>query len=154
MHTQGVEEYEGLDGDQVWLVRSECLGCGLRVGCEVRPTEARGLVDRLTWTDEARYRLERMPPYVAPLVQREVEEYGRSKDHMVITLALMAQARGGEEVSWDPEAEQRMANVPAPVRAMARVELERTAIEKGLSRVTVSVMEEVRARYFGFAGRR
>lgn len=154
MHTQGVEEREGADGDPAWLVRSECLGCGLRLGCEARPAEALLLVDRLIWTDEARHRLERMPPYVAPLVQREIEEYGRAKEQRVITLALMAQARNGEEVSWDSEAEQRLANVPASVRAMAKVELERTAIMQGLSRVTVSVMEEVKARYFGFAGRR
>jgi hypothetical protein len=52
-------------------------------------------------------------------------------------------------VVWDAEAERRLANVPAPVRAMARVELERTAAERGELRVTVALMEEVKARYFG-----
>jgi hypothetical protein len=32
---------------------------------------------------------------------------------------------------------------------MARVELERTALDKGHAHVTVALMEEVKARYFG-----
>jgi len=44
--------------------------------------------------------------------------------------------------------------VPAAVRAMARQELERTALEKGEPRVTVGMMQEVKGRYFGmFASR-
>jgi hypothetical protein len=66
-------------------------------------------------------------------------------------MALMAQARQGGVVAWEPEAEQRLVNVPGPVRAMAKLELERTAIERGLSQVTVALMEEVKARYFGMA---
>ena len=63
----------------------------------------------------------------------------------------MNQARQGGQVDWEPEAERRLENVPAPVRAMARIELERTAAERGVSRVTVSLMDEVKARYFGMA---
>ncbi|MES4784513.1 MAG: hypothetical protein C4294_00260, partial [Nitrospiraceae bacterium] len=43
----------------------------------------------------------------------------------------------------------RLEKIPAPVRAMARIELERTALDKGFSHVTVALMEEVKARYFG-----
>jgi hypothetical protein len=63
----------------------------------------------------------------------------------------MEQAKTGDVVSWDPEAEQRLANVPAAVRVMARIELERTAVDRGANRVTVKIMEEVKARYFGMA---
>ncbi|RMH06538.1 MAG: hypothetical protein D6704_07200, partial [Nitrospirae bacterium] len=48
-------------------------------------------------------------------------------------------------------AEKRLRNVPPAVRAMARTELERTALKRGLSTVTVSLMEEVKTRYFGIA---
>jgi hypothetical protein len=34
---------------------------------------------------------------------------------------------------------------------MARLELERTAAERGQACVTVALMEEVKARYFGMA---
>jgi hypothetical protein len=37
------------------------------------------------------------------------------------------------------------------VRAMARIELERTAADRGDTRITVALMEEVKARYFGMA---
>jgi len=151
MHTQGVDEcVEGAES-AAWLVRSECVGCGLSVGCEGTQDETLALVDRLTWTDDARHALDRMPPYVALLVKQEVEEYGRSKGQRVVTTTVMAQAKQGGAVMWEPDAEQRLANVPGPVRAMARLELERTAVERGLAQVTVALMEEVKARYFGMA---
>ena len=154
MHTEGVDERLDESGGQTWLVRFECRGCGLRGGLDASPDQAMVLVDRLIWTDEARHVLDRMPPYVEPLVKHEVEEYARSKGHLVITFALLAQARHGGAVMWEPEAERRLENIPAPVRAMARVELERTAVERGQSEVTVSLMEEVKAKYFGMAAQK
>ncbi|OGX03866.1 MAG: hypothetical protein A3K11_10460 [Nitrospirae bacterium RIFCSPLOWO2_12_FULL_63_8] len=65
----------------------------------------------------------------------------------------MAQARNGGTVAWDHDAEQRLDNVPGPVRAMAKVELERTALERGQARVTIALMEEVKAKYFGMAAK-
>lgn len=153
MHTQGVDEQpdgrvEG-HGATTWLVRCECLACGLSVGLDAPSEEALALVDRLVWTDDAKHVLERMPPYVAALVKAEVEDYARTEGRKVITMTLLGQVRQGGAVAWDPEAERRLDNVPAPVRAMARLELERTAVEKGQARVTVSLMEQVKARYFG-----
>ena len=149
MHTQGVEELPEVSDSPGWLVRLQCCQCGRRVGVEAAPDQAVTMVDRLMWTDDARFVLERMPPYVEPMVRQEVEAYARSAGRRVITYALLGEARRGEPVAWDPEAEARLANVPAPVRAMARLELERTAVERGQPRVTVGLMEEVKARYFG-----
>jgi hypothetical protein len=153
MHTQGVDEQprEGGEGSgaMTWLVRCECLACGLLVGLEGPQEEALKLVDRLIWTDDAKHLLERMPPYVASLLRADVEAYARTQGQKVVTVTLLGQARQGGSVLWDPEAERRLQNVPAPVRAMARLELERTAAERGQALVTVSLMEEVKARYFG-----
>ncbi|MFM8552695.1 MAG: PCP reductase family protein [Nitrospiraceae bacterium] len=154
MHTQGVDECLAGVSDAAWLVRSECLGCGFAVGCEGVEAETLPLVDRLVWSDDARHVLDRMPPYVASLVNQEVEDYVRSHNQRVVTMALMAQARQGGAVAWEPEAEERLVNVPGPVRAMARLELERTAVERGLVQVTVALMEEVKARYFGMAAQK
>jgi hypothetical protein len=152
MHTEGIEER--LDGSvPAWFVRFACCGCHAKFGTEAQADEAARLVDRLMWTDEARHVLDRMPPYVAPLVRHDVEEYARSKGQRVITYALLAQARNGGTVAWDPEAERRLDNVPGPVRAMAKVELERTALERGQSKVTIALMEEVKAKYFGMAAK-
>lgn len=151
MHTEGVDEAaSGPDADR-WLVRSECCGCGWKVGLEAPAREALLLVDRLIWSDDARHVLDRMPPYVATLYRADIEDYARAKRCKVVTWDLLNEARQGEPIAWDPEAARRLENVPAPVRSMAKVELERTAAEKGMSRVTIALMEEVKARYFGFA---
>ena len=153
MHTEGVEER--MDGSApAWFVRFECCGCHWKVGTEAPADEATKLVDRLMWTDDARHVLDRMPPYVAPLTRQQAEEYVRGKGQKVITFTLLAQARNGGTVAWDPDAERRLDNVPGPVRAMAKVELERTALERGHTRVTIALMEEVKAKYFGMAAQK
>jgi len=151
MHTEGIEERGGETGLLLWFIRSECRGCGLKVGVDVREEQAHGLVDRLLWTDEALHRLERMPPYVAGLVREEVEQDIRRQGERVVTYETLLRPRTGERIAWDPKAKQRLDRVPAAVRAMARIELERTAADRGLSRITVSLMEEIKAKYFGMA---
>jgi hypothetical protein len=37
---------------------------------------------------------------------------------------------------------------------MAKIELERTALDRGMPEVTVTLMEEVKTRYFGMASGR
>lgn len=154
MHTEGIEERMNADGAPQWFIRSECRGCGLTVGVDVQEGQADGLVDRLLWTDDALHRLDRMPPYVAVLVREDVEQDIRRQGQRVVTLDTLLRPRTGERLEWDVEAEGRLERVPAPVRAMARIELERTAADRGLSRVTVALMEEVKAKYFGMAASR
>jgi hypothetical protein len=149
MHTEGIEERADEDGSQQWFIRSECLGCGLKIGVDVPAGHANGLVDRLIWTDEALHRLERMPPYLRPQFREEVDQDMRARQDWVVTYDSLLQPRGNARVAWEPEAEGRLHNVPAPVRAMAKIELERTAAERGTGRVTVELMEEVKAKYFG-----
>lgn len=151
MHTEGVEERAGDGGAPQWFIRSECRGCGLKVGVDLPEGQPHGLIDRLIWTDDALHRLDRMPPYVVPLVQQEVQQDARQRGDRVITYDALLRPRGTERIEWDPEAEQRLDRVPAPVRAMARVELERTAADRGHSRITVSLMEEIKAKYFGMS---
>ncbi|MGQ0665828.1 MAG: PCP reductase family protein, partial [Nitrospiraceae bacterium] len=149
MHTEGIEERLGEDGAPSWFVRSECRGCGLKVGVEVPEGRTEGLVDRIMWTDDALYRLERLPPYAVQLVRDEVEQNIRVRGLRVVTYDQVLRPHTGERIEWEPEAERRLERVPAPVRAMARIELERTAADRGASRVTVALMEEVKAKYFG-----
>ena len=154
MHTEGIEERVYDDGVTQWLIRSECCGCGLRVGVDVPAGQTGGLVDRMMWTDDAIHRLDRMPPYLASLVRGEVEQDMRVRGERVITYDTVLRPRTGEPIEWDSEAERRLDRVPAPVRAMARIELERTAADRGETRITVALMEEVKARYFGMGAQR
>jgi hypothetical protein len=154
MHTEGVEERVDHDGVKRWFVRSECRPCRWLVGIDVPVGKVDGIVDRLIWSDDARHRLDRVPPYAVPVLRDLVESFARTRQQRVITYDVIDQAQTGDTVSWDPEAEQRLANVPAAVRAMARIELERTAVDRGAGCVTVALMEEVKARYFGMAAQR
>jgi hypothetical protein len=120
---------------------------------DVPAGQGHGFVDRLIWTDEALHRLERMPPYLGPLLREEVDQDMRARQERVVTYDSLLQPRGSARVQWEPEAEGRLHNVPAPVRAMAKVELERTAVERGTGLVTVALMEEVKAKYFGLGAR-
>jgi len=148
MHTDGIEERAYDDGAAQWFIRSECRGCGFKVGMDV-PVGQHMFIDRLMWTDEALHRLERMPPYLAPVVRADVERDVRARGERVVTYASVLRVRTGEIIEWEAEAERRLENVPAPVRAMARIELERTAADRGMARITVALMEEVKAKYFG-----
>ena len=142
---------EGDDGQS--FIRYACPGCALEFGVEATCEEASPFFDGPVWTDEAQHCLDRMPPYLEPLVRKEVEDYAGLKNIRLVLSGLITEARNQGTVSWHPEAETRLSRVPGPVRAMARVELERTALDRGLTEVTVSLMEELKARYFGMAGK-
>lgn len=151
MHTEGIEERAYENGTAQWFIRSECRSCGLKVGADLPAGQTSGLVDRLIWTDDALHRLERMPPYVAPFYRDEVEGQARTLGERVITYETLFRSRTGERIEWESEAEQRLDRVPASVRAMARIELERTAADRGTARVTVALMEEIKTKYFGMS---
>jgi hypothetical protein len=145
-----LEEVVELD-DVLSFGKWVCSACHIHIGGEGNESDVSSLVLSRAWTDEARYQLERLPPYIEPLVRQEVEDYADQKKINVVSQALMVQAQNHGTVRWSPEAEARMLKVPSPVRAMARIELERTAIDRGLPEVGVELMEEIKARYFGMA---
>ena len=153
MHTEGIDERTGEDGSQQWFIRSECRGCGMKIGVDVPAGQTSGIVDRLMWTDDALHRLERMPPYVAPLFRDEIEQDLRARGERVATYESLLRPRSDARIQWDSDAERRLNNVPAPVRAMAKIELERAAAERGTGRITVALMEEIKAKYFGLGAK-
>ena len=46
----------------------------------------------MMWTDDALHRLERMPPYLAPLFQDEIEQDLRARGERVVDLRRSAAA--------------------------------------------------------------
>ena len=127
----------------------ECADCRFRLGIEAKGPDLGLLLSQVMWTDEAQHHLDRLPPYVRPYVQEEVEQYAQSKAVRLVTNGVLTESKNHGTVSWAPEAERRLERVPGPVRGMARIELERTAIDRNMTEVTVELMEEVKARYFG-----
>ena len=130
-----------------------CTECASWVTASGRLEDITPLVQRTLWSNEARHELDRLPPYVESLVREEVEAYAEKAGRALITVALFQEARLRGKVSWSPAAKERLANVPAPIRSMAKVEIERMAIEQGLSEVTEALMDEAKAKFLGMRGR-
>lgn len=148
-----VEEIEELASDEVFA-RFHCDACGWAVGAEGSIKEIDPLVPPSTWSDEAEYYLSRLPPYLAPLVRHEGETFAQDQHFQIMTYSRLVAARNKGMVEWSPDAERRLANVPSGIRTMAKTELERTALDRGMPEVTVALMEEVRTRYFGMGSGR
>lgn len=148
-----VAEIEELSSDSVFL-RFHCNHCGFSVGVEGDVKELDSLVPQVMWTDEALYQLSRLPPYLTPLVRDEVETFANAQRQRIMTVSRVGAARHKGIVEWSPDAERRLGNVPSGIRAMAKTELERTALDRGMPAVTVALMEEVKTRYFGMAAGR
>jgi hypothetical protein len=85
------------------------------------------------------------------LVCDEAEAFARDQHYQIINFSRLVAARNKGMVEWSPDAERRLANVPSGIRTMAKTELERTALDRGMPEVTVALMEEVKTRYFGMA---
>ena len=145
-----IEEVEELDSDEVFA-RFCCKACGWAVGAEGPLKDIDPLVSLITWSDEANYDLSRLPPYLAHLVRDEVEIFAGDQHFQIVTSSRLVAARNKGMVEWSSDAERRLANVPSGIRTMAKTELERTALDRGMPEVTVALMEEVKTRYFGMA---
>jgi hypothetical protein len=148
-----IVEVEELPSDSVFA-KFHCDRCGFSLGAEGNAKELDPMVTHVLWTDEALYQMSRLPPYLGSLVYEEVEEFVSSREQRIVTVARVGSARNKGMVEWTPDAERRIDNVPSGIRAMAKVELERTALDRGMPAVTVALMEEVKARYFGMAAGR
>ncbi|MBI5411379.1 MAG: PCP reductase family protein [Nitrospirae bacterium] len=104
-----------------------------------------------TWTPDAKEKLERLPSFVKPMVQSSVEAYARKNGHKTITLQVMDDSKNDSNgVSWTPDAEKRLENIPDFIRPMARREIERLAKERGATTITAQVMDEAKEKFMKF----
>ncbi len=53
------------------------------------------------------------------------------------------------EMEWDADAEEELKKVPIYLRKQARKMLIEFARQKGVPRITMAVVEEAKAKYFG-----
>jgi hypothetical protein len=134
-------------------LRLACTVCANWVTVSGRLEEVTPFVERTLWSNEARHELERLPPHIEPLVRQEVEAHAAQEKSSVITMALFQEARLRGKVSWTSAAKDRLANIPAPIRSMAKVEIERMALEQGLSEVTETLMDDAKAKFLGMRSR-
>ena len=148
MQAEALEEVSPL----LYHVRLACTACANWVRVSGRLEHIEPIVTSLLWSNEAYYEIDRLPPYIGLLVKQETENYAQKEGRRAITLAIFREARNRGKVSWTPTAEGRLEKVPALIRSMAKVEIERMAIDRGLCEVTENLMDEARAKFLGMRG--
>jgi len=119
----------------------------------------------ITWTDEARLRMERAPIFLRGMVKRLAEKKARELGHACITGDLLDQFKsqmmgrvgGGAgmaaaadllaqgKVPWTAAALERLDTVPEFMRGMIKQIAEGIALERGHLEVNVELFEKVEA---------
>ena len=118
---------------------------GLTSGTQASPAS------ELTWTADAKEKLDRLPSFVKPMVQSSVEAYARQHNFKTITLQVMDDSKNDSNgIAWSAEAEKRLENIPDFIRPMARREIERLAKERGAMTITAQVMDEAKEKFMKF----
>jgi len=115
-------------------------------------TSSTGAADgELSWTADARERLERLPSFVQPMVRSSVEIYAKKHGLTSVTLQVMDDSKNASSgLSWSPEAEERLKTIPDFIQPMARKEIERLAMERGETTVTAQLMDEAKEKFMKF----
>jgi len=104
----------------------------------------------LSWSKAAEDRLERVPSFMRPMIKMGVESYARKNDIADITPEVMDASKNDPgDLSWSKEAEERLENIPAFIRPMAKKEIERIAKERGETLISASMMDETKEKFIG-----
>ena len=105
----------------------------------------------LQWSPDAQERLGKLPSFVQPMVKGSVETYARKNGYSTVTLQVMDDSKNASNgMTWSPEAEQRLRNVPDFIQPMARKEIERLAQERGETTVSAELMDEAKEKFMKF----
>lgn len=105
----------------------------------------------LQWSPDAQERLDKLPSFVQPMVKGSVETYARKHGYSTVTLQVMDDSKNSSNgLSWSPEAEERLRNIPDFIQPMARKEIERLAQERGATTVSAELMDEAKEKFMKF----
>ena len=120
--------------------------------------------ETVTWTQEARTRMERVPSTVADLAKKAVQEHTLAQGHTVITSSVLTAAlesrlpashvaeaatTKGEvsELRWADAASKRLDHVPAGfMRIAAKQSIERFARENEIAEISLDLAEALLAK--------
>jgi len=117
-----------------------------------KPGDGGAVTSDFTWSADAKEKLDRLPSFVKPMVQSSVEAFARKQGYKTITLQVMDDSKGESSngMTWTPDAEKRLENIPDFIRPMARKEVERVAKERGMATITAQVMDDVKDKFMKF----
>jgi DNA-directed RNA polymerase subunit RPC12/RpoP len=110
-----------------------------------------GMVSKVTWSPEALERMEKIPDFVRPMVKSGIEAYAQKQGYQVITPKVVDESKsdqGGFE--WTAGATQKLENIPGFVRPLAKKEIERMALEKGITKISEDLIDEVKSKFGQF----
>ena len=117
-----------------------------------RPGNTGPATTEFAWSADAKEKLDRLPSFVKPMVQSSVEAFARKQGYQTITLQVMddSKSESSNGMTWTPEAEKRLENIPDFIRPMARKEVERVAKERGVATITAQVMDDAKDKFMKF----
>jgi hypothetical protein len=117
-----------------------------------KPSDAGAATTEFAWSADAKEKLDRLPSFVKPMVQSSVEAFARKQGYQTITLQVMddSKSESSNVMTWTPEAEKRLENIPDFIRPMARKEVERVAKERGMATITAQVMDDAKDKFMKF----
>jgi hypothetical protein len=117
-----------------------------------KPDKAGTATTEFAWSADAKEKLDRLPSFVKPMVQSSVEAFARKQGYQKITLQVMddSKSESSNGMTWTPEAEKRLENIPDFIRPMARKEVERVAKERGMTAITAQLMDDVKEKFLKF----
>ncbi len=119
-------------------------------GCPVSMPSSTSAQTELNWSPEAEERIEKIPTFMRPMIKMGVESYAQKNNIAVITPEVMEASKNDKgDLEWSKEAEQRLDNIPAFVRPMAKKEIERMAKERGESAISAELLEEAKGKFMG-----
>lgn len=106
----------------------------------------------LTWSDDAKARMERIPEgFMRDLTRQRVEKFARKQGTTEITESLVEEkysewAAGSSQKSssmeWEADAKARIEKIPGFVKGMVVLEVERCARDLGLEKVTHAAVDK------------
>jgi len=130
----------------------------------------------LSWSEDAKKRLDRVPSFGRGMVIKRVEQYAREKGYSEITPDIMKEAKEkmavdkkamfpfmnllkkkaakNVKIEWETEALERVKNAPDFVRPGIYKLMEKRAREKGYKVITSAFLSEIRDESMQFASRR
>jgi hypothetical protein len=117
-----------------------------------KPDKVGTATTEFAWSADAKEKLDRLTSFVKPMVQSSVEAFARKQGYQKITLQVMddSKSESSNGMTWTPEAEKRLENIPDFIRPMARKEVERVAKERGMTAITAQLMDDVKEKFLKF----
>jgi AdoMet-dependent heme synthase len=130
----------------------------------------------LSWSEDAKKRLDRVPSFGRGMVIKRVEQYARENGYSEITPIIMKEAKEqmavdkkamfpfmnllkkkaakNGKIEWETEVLERVENAPDFVRPGIYKLMEKRAKEKGYKVITSAFLSEIRDESMQFASRR